>query len=403
MLRVVQTADVRLGGRHQELGERGAALRERAMAALASTVELAIAERVDLVVVAGNLFDSNTVSRRTVELAARQLGRLSAAGIAAVVIPGSRDSDQLDSLLRVHDLAALSGVPEAAGLLVSLNADRPAVAFPRIGAVVGGLVPPARDGRGGGRGRLFDACAEAITAAASAASIETPYRIGLAAAWPPGHGAPESERVLSEDEIAASNLDIFILGGPPQPLRGSAGPVPWVSSGAPELISLERDDPGIVQLITLDRSAGAVVSAEARRVGTLRPARYTVDVEHLGSQKELIRGFMDIADKGQVLLVRIEGSLRDGLELDPAAIEAALGEHFFAVRVVDLSIPVAPTESPHPAGSVPDILWKDLSEQIRSAESEGDLATAIELRRAFRLVRSLYAAAPAMVAQEAAR
>ena len=49
MLRLLHTADVHLGARHADLGEQAAAQRERQFAAFRATVDLAIAEQVDVV------------------------------------------------------------------------------------------------------------------------------------------------------------------------------------------------------------------------------------------------------------------------------------------------------------------------------------------------------------------
>ena len=76
MLRLLHTADVHLGARHTDLGERAAVLRERQFAAFRATVDLAIVETVDLFLIAGDLFDSNTQPRRSVERVAAELGRL---------------------------------------------------------------------------------------------------------------------------------------------------------------------------------------------------------------------------------------------------------------------------------------------------------------------------------------
>ena len=49
MLRIIHTADVHLGARHDDLGEQAAAQRERQFAAFKAAVDLALAEKVDLV------------------------------------------------------------------------------------------------------------------------------------------------------------------------------------------------------------------------------------------------------------------------------------------------------------------------------------------------------------------
>ena len=81
MLRLLHTADAHLGAAHEDLGEAAAALRERQHAAFRAAVDLALAERVDGVLIAGDLFDANTASRRTVERAVAELARLAAARI----------------------------------------------------------------------------------------------------------------------------------------------------------------------------------------------------------------------------------------------------------------------------------------------------------------------------------
>ena len=78
MLRLLHTADVHLGARHTDLGERAAVLRERQFTAFRVTIDLAVVEAVDLVLIAGDLFDSNTQPRRSVErVAADRRGSVS--------------------------------------------------------------------------------------------------------------------------------------------------------------------------------------------------------------------------------------------------------------------------------------------------------------------------------------
>src|SRR5215217_193225 len=84
MLRVLHTADVHLGARHADLGDRAAMQRERQFAAFVATVDLALAEKVELVLIAGDLFDSNVQPRRSVERAAAQMKRLVDARIRIV-------------------------------------------------------------------------------------------------------------------------------------------------------------------------------------------------------------------------------------------------------------------------------------------------------------------------------
>src|SRR5258707_9416730 len=109
MLRLLHTADVHLGARHTDLGEQAAAQRERQFAAFRATVDLAIAEKVDVVVIAGDLFDATVQPRRSVERGAAELKRLADVRIRTVIIPGTHDVYDRASIYRAYDLPALAG------------------------------------------------------------------------------------------------------------------------------------------------------------------------------------------------------------------------------------------------------------------------------------------------------
>src|SRR6187549_2941868 len=109
MLRIIHTADVHLGARHDDLGEQASAQRERQFAAFTAAVDLALAEKVDLFLIAGDLFDSNVQPKRSVERVAAQLQRLGASKIRTVIIPGTHDCYDRSSIYRTYDLKALAG------------------------------------------------------------------------------------------------------------------------------------------------------------------------------------------------------------------------------------------------------------------------------------------------------
>ena len=140
MLRIVHTADVHLGARHDDLGEQAAAQRERQFAAFKATIELALTEKVDLVLIAGDLFDSNVQPRRSVERVAAELGRLVGARIRTVIIPGTHDVYDRASIYRAYDLKAMADSTPADDLVTVLTPDTPQVHLAAIKTVVHGRV-----------------------------------------------------------------------------------------------------------------------------------------------------------------------------------------------------------------------------------------------------------------------
>lgn len=92
MPRVLHLADLHLGWTPRDLEDERARLRRaRRDALLAHAVDTALAEAVDVVVVAGDLFETFDPEPELVERVLAQLGRLSEAGIAVVTVPGNHD------------------------------------------------------------------------------------------------------------------------------------------------------------------------------------------------------------------------------------------------------------------------------------------------------------------------
>src|SRR6187200_1880377 len=140
MLRIIHTADVHLGARHDDLGEQASAQRERQFAAFAATIDLAMAEKADLLLIAGDLFDSNTQPRRSVERVAAQLKRLSAARIRTVIVPGTHDCYDRASIYRAYDIKALSGSTADDDYVTILTPDRRSVHLTTCDVIVYGPV-----------------------------------------------------------------------------------------------------------------------------------------------------------------------------------------------------------------------------------------------------------------------
>src|SRR6188472_3257776 len=135
MLRIIHTADVHLGARHDDLGEQAAAQRERQFAAFKATVDLALTEKADVFLIAGDLFDSNVQPRRSVERVAAELARLAEARIRSVIVPGTHDVYDRSSVYRAYDLAAMAGTRPQDELVTVLTPDHPWIHLQALDAV----------------------------------------------------------------------------------------------------------------------------------------------------------------------------------------------------------------------------------------------------------------------------
>ncbi|MEO5939861.1 MAG: DNA repair exonuclease [Candidatus Limnocylindrales bacterium] len=385
MLRLLHTADVHLGARHTDLGDQAAAQRERQFAAFRVAVDLALAEKVDVVLIAGDLFDSNTQPRRSVERVAAELKRLVEARIRTVVIPGTHDVYDRSSLYRVHDLAALAGSTEDDDLVTILTPDRPSVHLAACDVIVHGPVfaskraphSPLRDLRvRGGDGATWHV-------ALVHGSLAIPDR------------TDRDEVVFTREEIEASGLDYLALGHWHSAQQGKAGGTTWAYSGAPEPVAVTQDGAGKVLLVELNETNGTrTVSVEERRVGRTRFEKIDLDAATVGDQPAVVAAIAAKADPDLVLDARLTGVRPDELDLSTDEIEDQLNGSFLKLRVRDRSMPALTQGSLPSPDTIPGAFIRNLEARIAELEADGGEAPAGEageLRDVLRLGRLLLA------------
>ncbi len=390
MLRIIHTADVHLGARHDDLGEQAAAQRARQATAFSAAVDLALGEKVDLFLIAGDLFDSNVQPRRTVEFVAAQLKRLAGSKIRTVIIPGTHDVYDRSSVYRTYDLKAMAGSGPDDDLVTILTPDRPSIHLVACDAVVHGTVFPTKRAP---HSPLRDV-------AAAVASTPATWQIGMVHGSISIPGKTErDEVVVGHGEIGGSALHYLGLGHWHSAQQGRAGEVSYAYSGAPEAVALHQDRAGKVLLVELDDTGGKrSVTIEERQVGRTRFEKAELDAATIASQPALLDALAKRRDPDLVLDVRVVGVRPDELDLNLDEIEAALAPSFLKVRVRDVSLPALTEGALPPPDTIAGAFIRDLEARIAELESTPGVDTggqrsteAAELRDALRLGRLLLA------------
>ena len=387
MLRLLHTADVHLGARHADLGDAASAQRERQFAAFSASVDLALAEKTDLFLVAGDLFDSNVQPRRSVERAAAEIGRLAQARIRTVLIPGTHDVYDRASVYRAYDLAAMAGARPGDDMVTVLTPEQRWAYLPALDAVVHG---PVFSTKRAPHSPMAD-IAKALPLAP-----QVTWRIGLLHASVAIPGKTDGDEVvITTDEIAASGLDYLALGHWHAAQVAKAKGVTYAYAGAPEPVAVDQDRAGKVLLVTLEeRDGGRVIEVLERTVGRTTFQRMDVDAATLESQPALITRLRAVAGKDLVLDLRLIGVRPDGLDVEPAEVEDALRGEFLRVRVRDVSLPPLTAGSLPPAETIAGAFLRNVEGRITELEATSDDAAereAGELRDVLRLGRLLLA------------
>ncbi len=377
MPRLLQMADVHLGARHDDLGPAAAAQRERQFAAFHRAIELAIAEKVDAVLICGDLFDSNAQPRRSVERAAIELSRLVDRHIPVVIIPGTHDCYEPSSIYRAFDLPALSGAAPDSDMVTVLTDSRPRVDFPNLDMSVHGVVFPTKRAPQSPLAG-FDATRDEKTLFWQVGMIHGSLAV-------PGK-FDQDEVMFTDSEVAASGLDYLALGHWHSFREGRTGATTWAYSGAPEPVALDQDGAGQVLLVELkQRNGKPVVTVEPRPVGRTKFEKLELDAAAITSQGELERTLRERADPDRVLDVRVVGMKPDGLDLNVDELERQLQGTFMRLRVRDSSIASLPETPLAPPDTILGAFARDFGTRIVEHETRGDTERAAELREALRL------------------
>ena len=380
MPRLLHMADVHLGARHTDLGEAAAAQRERQFAAFSRAIDAAIERRADVVLVCGDLFDSNAQPRRSVERAAGELRRLADRHIRAVVIPGTHDCFDDTSIYRAFDLRALAGLGPESDLLTVLTPDVPDVLFADLDMIVHGRVFATKT-QPRSPFEAFDAAAD-TRARLHVGMIHGSLRV---------EGKVEADDVLfTAEEVARSGLHYLALGHWHSFRQGRAGETTWAYSGAPEPVALDQDGAGQVLLVEITgEGRRPTVTVEAISVGKTKFRHVDVDVGSVASQDELCRTLAASADPDLVLDVRLFGVQPDALDLDTDEVERRLRPSFFGFRLRDASIAALPEGILPPPDTIAGAFTRDLQTRIAAAEASGSEDVAAEHREALHLLRVL--------------
>ncbi len=359
-MRLLHTADVHLGARFGVLGEeKGRAQRLQLQRTFESIGELAVDERVDALIVAGDLFDNNTPSAGSIELVRRVLARVAGEGIHAFIIPGTHDCYDSSSVWRTIDLSGVSGA-------TVLTDETGSVRVPEVDLTVYGLVCASKKAPAGALASLKRSADDGIHVGIVHGSLAIPDIL------------EDDSLVFTEEEAAATGMDYLALGHWHSFRQERFGEVIACYPGSPEFVSIDQRGAGQVALVTIDREGA--VSVEPRQVGVRRLEELEVAVDTISSPAQVAEVIRAKTDPNLVLEVTLTGLCAFDFGIDLEELAAELQSDFFHLRLRDKSHPrlddVAISELPETtvAGKFARIMRKRIEEAEKAAQSADDNA-----------------------------
>jgi exonuclease SbcD len=318
MLRILHTADIHLGAKFSGLGNKGATQREQLRATFKNVVAAALEEGVNIVLVAGDLFDSNEQPQRNIDLVIEQFNLLGSNKIPVCLIPGTHDSLDSSSIYKKVDFEG-----RCPNLKVLADENVSWKEYPGLDLTVYGKPNLSN--------RSYASPLKGLKR-----STSTKFHVAMA------HGSffipdktAEDDHVFRLEEIEASGMNYLALGHWHRPYRCSERPPAWYP-GPPEWISGQTEK-GAALLVSLSDSGEAMVAI--KKLGLRDYDEIEIDMSEIRDLNRLKVKLAEGASQNLTRQVVLRG-LRDAeLIINPEELEADLGSEFFHLSINDRSHP----------------------------------------------------------------
>ncbi|MDM7998894.1 MAG: DNA repair exonuclease [Dehalococcoidia bacterium] len=314
MIRILHTADVHIGREFPALRDKGPEYRRRLLATFERIIDLAILQDVQLLLIAGDLFDSNAVMGSPVRAVLASFEKLHKAGIRVCLLPGMNDPYTEDSIYRFMHLPANVTV---------LTPQEPSHTYADLDTTVYGR-----------------ACQSELsgTSAFEGLRLRTSSRfhIGLAHCLLRSDGVNDKVTMFIDSrEIAASRLDYLALGHWHTFRDCSEAATKAFYCGSPEPLDMNQKGTGSVALVTIHDKKR--VDVQQIGIGSHLFDEMTVNLDLFGSVEEIARMISAEADPNLILQVTLQGTHRTGHAIEIQELEKELQEQFFCLRILDQS------------------------------------------------------------------
>ncbi len=318
MLKILHTADIHLGAKFSVLGNKGASQREQLIVTFKNVIATAINEKVDIVLIVGDLFDSSQQPQRNVDLVIEQFNSLGSNNIPVCLIPGTHDSLDSSSIYRKVDFEG-----KCPNLKVFGDENVSCKQYPSLDLTVYG------------KANLSNRSSVSPLKALGR-STSSKFHIGMA------HGSlyipekvAEDDHVFRLEEVKAAGMDYLALGHWHRVYKCPVESPAWYP-GPPEWIPGQTEK-GVVLLVSL--SPAGEVEVAPKKLGLRDYNEVEIDMNKIQDLAILKSRISEGAGQHVIRKVTLKG-LRDvEFILNTEDLESELGERFFHLRVVDRSHP----------------------------------------------------------------
>jgi DNA repair exonuclease SbcCD nuclease subunit len=313
MVRILHTGDIHLGKPFRRLGAQAEAATKRVEEAFSRVCTLAIEQKVDVLVIAGDLFDSNKVSARLVAFAKAELSRVGSAGIHVGAIAGTHDKleDEKGAVLLKEKFSELPLFHFLQG--ASYQCDIPDLSLTLCG-----------------HSNVYNKSTESPLRDILPQNPQK-YSVGIvhASVAIEGKFAPDDYPVTVE-EVERSPFS-YIAFGHWHRMQEVVKRKAWYA-GSPEVLSLQEEGAGNVLLVEIDDNG---VHIEPQKVGVISFDTCDIELSRIVDIPAIEQSVLRGASETCIRTVTLRGVVSPDTFYDLTELRDSLAPHFFALKILD--------------------------------------------------------------------
>jgi len=354
MVKILHTADIHLGAKFAILGNNGIQQREQIKSTFKKIASTAINERVNIVLITGDLFDSNSQPQGNIDLVVEQFNLLREDNIPVCLIPGNHDPFDSSSIYRKVDFEQI-----CPNVKVFTEAEMSYKEYPELDLTVYGKPNLSN--------KSYTSPLKGLRP-----STSTRFHVALAhgSLYIPGKVA-EDDHPFKLEEINASGMDYIALGHWHRPYICSDNP-PARYPGPPEWIP-DQKEIGAVLIVSLLDSGEAKI--EPKRLGIRDFHKVELEMSEIQSLTELKEKLVDGASPNLIRMVTLKGLRESELFIEPEDLKRELEHEFFFLRITDRSHPKLKeiSETTSQGQLIKARFIKLMQEKIQLSEGDGKI------------------------------
>ncbi len=291
----------------------GNKLRAAIKKTFSAIIDLARSESADLLLLSGDLFDSNDISQNQLDFFISEVKRLERTKVA--LLPGTKDHYKTGGFWEQWN-----ALNPAANLLLMTNIESPYIEIPSISTTLYGIPcmaetsprNPLKNLKRTGKNRYH---------------VAMVYGNLIDDKNPGGNIYP-----FTPDDLIAGGFDYYALGGQLTMRDCSSIGIPAAYSGSPEAISPELEGAGNVLIVKLEREN---VTIEPKKVGNISWKEIEIQMNDVASIDDLKSKINKLNGDGVLLKVTLKGLVLLDANFNIKELTNELSDNFLKLEIID--------------------------------------------------------------------